>query len=126
MGISWDSGRENGNYYLGFRVSLKVRVPLRGSHKKDFSILGLYWGAPPCGSYHATFSLATLQNSSRLLKPPIQFSEPLSISPLETLHVDRPGEKTLQVCKPLENLLNIFSNLAIKLMNPLLAFNSLF
>ena len=49
MGLYRDNGKENGSYYLGFRVSQIRGTSLRGPNNKDYSFLGSILGSPYFG-----------------------------------------------------------------------------
>ena len=61
LGLYRDNGKENGYYYLGFRVyrvSENSGYPFGGPHNKDYSILGSILGSPyfgklPCPTFNA-------------------------------------------------------------------------
>ena len=66
LGLCWDNGKENRNYYLGYRVEglrSDMGVPqtrdtiLGGGPRKRIIIFGgLYWGPLILGNYHVCVS----------------------------------------------------------------------
>ena len=56
QGIYWDNGKENENYYLGFRVSgFRVRYGSRGVMKAYPEILSLFVWRPCSSSLMGSF-----------------------------------------------------------------------
>ena len=64
MGFYRDNGKENGSYYLGFRVWGFPKIwgtLIGGPHNKDYSILGSILGSPNFGKLPHTPLIITLR-----------------------------------------------------------------
>ena len=66
LGFCGDNGKENGIYYLGFRVSQHKGYHFKGPHKKNYSILGSILGSSYFGKLP---SLGFRFCSDKLLDP---------------------------------------------------------